>query len=86
MIRLIENWKKSLDKSFVVVGALLIDLSEVFNCVPHDFLVENLLAFDISSSAVNFICSDLKPRRQKVSVFSSFQTILSRVPQATNII
>ena len=69
MIRLIENWKKSLDKSFVVAGALLIDLSEVFDCVPHDFLVANLFAFDISSKAVNFICSDLKPRRQKVRVF-----------------
>lgn len=69
MIRLIENWKKSLDKSFVVASALLIDLSEVFDCVPYDFLVVNLLPFDISSKAVNFICSDLKPRRQKVRVF-----------------
>ena len=78
MIRLIENWKKSLDKSFVVAGALLIDLSEVFDCVPYDFLVANLLPFDISSKAVNFICSDLKPPKAKSeSVFSSFQTIFS---------
>lgn len=37
--------------------------------LPYDFLVANLLPFDISSKAVNFICSDLKPRRQKVRVF-----------------
>ena len=37
LMRLIEEWKSKLDKGYVV-GAILMDLSKVFDCVPHDLL------------------------------------------------
>ena len=41
LLRLTENWKKSQDnKSFV--GAVHMDLSIVFDCIPHDLLAAKL--------------------------------------------
>ena len=41
LLRLTENWKKSQDnKSFV--GTVLMDLSIVFDCIPHDLLAAKL--------------------------------------------
>ena len=42
LLRLIENWKKSQDiKNFV--GTVLMDLCKTFDCIPHDYLLQNFL-------------------------------------------
>ena len=38
LIRLIENWKTMLDKN-LFTGAVLMDLSKAFDCIPHDLLI-----------------------------------------------
>ena len=35
LLRLVEDWKKALDDN-LYVGAILMDLSKAFNCLPHD--------------------------------------------------
>ena len=35
LLRLIEEWKTNLDNNFAV-GAVLMDLSKAFDCIPHD--------------------------------------------------
>ena len=40
MVSLIEKWKKSVDNGGGF-GALLSDLSKAFDCLPHEFLLQN---------------------------------------------
>ena len=40
LIRLLEEWREKLDKNFIV-GAVLMDLSKAFDCIPHDLIIAN---------------------------------------------
>ena len=44
LLRLMEQWRSYLDNS-KVVGAVLMDLSKAFDCLPHDFLLKKLEAY-----------------------------------------
>ena len=85
LIRLIENWKKSLDpKKFV--GAVLMDLSKGFDSIPHDVLIAKMHAYCFSVDAVTFFYSHLKRRKQNVRINkmrSVFQILLSEVLQGS---
>ena len=85
LIRLIENWKKSLDeKKFV--GAVLMDLSKAFDSIHHDLLIAKMYAYGFSIKAVTFFYSYLKRRKQNVKInntHSVFQVLLSGVPQGS---
>ena len=67
LIRLIENWKKALDEKFFV-GAVLMDLSKAFDCIPHDLLIAKLHVYGFSEKTVTFIYSYLKHRKQNVKI------------------
>ena len=61
LISLIEKWRVTLDnKGFC--GAILMDLSKAFDCIPHDLLVVKLDAYGFSKDLVVFIYSYLKSR------------------------
>ena len=44
ILRLIEEWKEKLDKG-VFPGAVLMDFSKAFDCIPHDLLIAKLNAY-----------------------------------------
>ena len=60
------------------------DLSKVFDCIPHDLLVAKRHEYGLSMDAITFIYSYMKRRKQGVKINdteSLFKVILSRVPQ-----
>ena len=62
LIRLLENWRNKLDNN--VVQAVWIDLSEAFDCIPHNLLVAKLEDYDFYRCSVACIYSYLKNRKQ----------------------
>ena len=85
LIRLIENWKKSLDQN-KFVGAVFVDLSKVFDSIPHDLLIAKMHAYGFSSESSTFFYSYLKTCKQSVKInntHSVLQVLLSGVPQGS---
>ena len=85
LINLLENWKKNLDNK-KIVGAVFMDLSKAFDCIPHDLLIAKMDAYGFSEDFLTFLYSYLKRRKQSVNisnVHSIFQILLSGVPQGS---
>ena len=58
LLRLAEDWKKDLDKQ-KYVGAVLMDLSKTFDCLPHDLILAKPSAYGLSVNACDFLNSYL---------------------------
>ena len=65
LLRLIETWRKRLDENNLV-GAILMDLSKAFDCLPHDLLIAKLEAYEVTNDAIKRILSYLSQRKQCV--------------------
>ena len=82
---MIEEWRQNLDNDNVT-GAVLMDLSKAFDCIPHDLLIAKLSAYGFHEDALVYIYSYLKRRQQSVRInntYSTFQLVLSGVPQGS---
>ena len=62
LIRLLEEWRKSLDNNYVV-GRVLMDLTKGFDCVLQDFLSAKLEAYDIHENLLAYLHSYLSNRK-----------------------
>ena len=82
---MIEKAKKAIDKGGTF-GALLTDLSKVFDCMTHDLLIEKLHALNFDMNALNLIFDYLTGTKQRVKInsrFSSYLDIFQGVPQGS---
>ena len=68
---MLEKWKKSTDKD-KTFGALLTDLSKVFNCLDHDLLIAKLNAFGFTLPTLKLIQNYLSNRKQRTKIDSSY--------------
>ena len=85
LLRLIETWRKCLDENNLV-GAILMDLSKAFDCLPHDLLIAKLEAYGVTNDALQLILSYLSQRKQCVKndgSLSLLKIILLGVPQGS---
>ena len=64
-----EDWRKALDDR-KYVGAVLMDLSKTFDCMPHNLLLAKLQAYGLSSESIALMRSYLTGRHQRVKIGS----------------
>ena len=65
-------------------GAILLDLSKAFDCVPRDIIIAKLATYGFDPKSLGYILSYLTNREQSTQlngIYSAFQKILSGVPQ-----
>ena len=82
LLRLTEEWRKQLDNN-KVFGALFMDLSKAFDCLPHDLLLAKLEAYGFDIHTLRLFQSYLSKRKQFVNIhgfMSDILEILSGVP------
>ena len=79
-IRLIEDWRLKLDND-QIVGAVLMDLSKAFDCIPHDLLIAKLSANGFDENSL-VLCIHISNGVIN-NLYSSFQRILSGFPQGS---
>ena len=80
-------WMKSLGQN-KFAGAVFLDLSKAFDCIPNDLLIAKMQAYGFSSESLTFFYSYLKRRKQSIkrnSTHSVFQLLLSDIPQGSTL-
>ena len=85
LLRLAEDWRRDLDNQ-LYVGAVLMDLSKAFDCLPHDLIVDKLAAYGLCESACKLLASYLSNRKQRVKLgdnYSDWSEIIKGVPQGS---
>ena len=85
LLLMLEIWKGATDNN-KAFGALLTDLSKAFDCLSHDLLIAKLHACGLDIDSLNKLQDYLSSREQKTkldSFYSSWETILSGVPQGS---
>ena len=84
-IKLIEDWKEALDRN-EIVGAVSMDLSKAFDCLPHGLMISKLHAYGFSVPACELIANYLTGRKQRVKIGdnkSNWVTLKKGVPQGS---
>ena len=85
LLKLIEDWKNALDKK-ENIGAILMDLSKAFDCIPHILMICKLKCYGYSDESCMLIKSYLEERRQRVKIGdcrSNWDHLYKGVPQGS---
>ena len=75
LLAMLEKWKRSVDKS-QMFGALLTDLSKIFDCLDHELLIAKLNAYGFSLTALKLVHNYLSNRKQWTKINSTYSSLL----------
>ena len=87
LLMMLETWKEATDSN-KVFGALLTDLLKVFDCLSRDLLIAKLHAYGLDLASLKILQDYLTNRKQRTKVdsfYSSWEKILSGVPQGSTL-
>lgn len=73
LLTLTEHWKEELHKH-KVIGAVAMDLSKAFDCLPHYLILEKLKFYGLDDKAVALLRSYLSARYQRVKLGNTFSS------------
>ena len=85
ILHMLRKWQSHLDTSGII-GAILMDLSKAFDCLPHNLLIAKMAAYGFGKSTLKLFHSYLSNRKHRVRVGSSLSgllEILLGVPQGS---
>lgn len=85
LLKFSETWRGALD-SRLAVGAVTMDLSKAFDCLPHNLLISKLSAYGMTQPSVMLLADYLRGRHQRVKIglsTSSWLPTLKGVPQGS---
>ena len=85
LIKAIDDWKVSLDRN-QMIGAVFMDLSKAFDCLPLGLIIAKLHAYGLSLDACDLFSSYLWNRFQRVKVKisrSEWAVIKKGIPQGS---
>ena len=85
LIRLLKNWKEELDNE-IYFGAILMDLSKAFDCIPYELLIARMDAIGFSENALTFFFFVPETTEKSVQITNTcsiFQLLSSGVPQSS---
>ena len=83
LLKMIENWKKQLDKG-EKVGVIFMDLSNTFDTINHSLLLAKAKAYGFCNQALRLLQSYLCNRFQRSIIngsFSGWNEVITGVPQ-----
>ena len=85
LLKFVEDIKNALDQKHTV-GALFMDLSKAFDCLPHGLLIAKLHAYGLTPAACRLLGDYLSGRRQRVKISnarSPWETLAKGIPQGS---
>ena len=85
LIKFLDIWKKSLDNN-TYFGAVMMDLSKAFDCLPHCLLIAKLYSYGFDINSCLLVASYLSDRYQRVKIGperSSWLPLNKGVPQGS---
>ena len=85
LLLMLEIYKEATNSN-KAFGALLTDFLKAFDCLSHGLLIAKLHAYGIDINSLNILQDYLSNRKQRTKVdsfYSSWEAILSGVPQGS---
>ena len=85
LLRLVEDWKESLDRG-ELVAMVAMDLSKAFDSLLHGLLIAKLTTYGLDDHAALLLRDYLTGRRQRVKIgdtMSSWEGVNRGVPQGS---
>ena len=70
---MIEKWRESLDQGGAY-GALLIDLSKAFDCLPHELIIAKLYAYGVDMPSLKLINSYIYLKKQRIKINDAYSS------------
>ena len=85
LLALTEKFQKAI-REHQSAGAILMDLSKAFDCMPHKLLIAKFKAYGVDDISIQLVTSYLEGRKQRVRVSnerSEWADIIKGVPQGS---
>ena len=81
LLRLVEDWKESLDRG-ELVAMVAMDLSKAFDSLLHGLLIAKLTTYDLDDHAALLLRDYLTGRRQRVKIGDTMSSWTEACPKA----